>query len=323
MELQTLGPYRLLEPLPRASVANRFFLARHVDGKENTAPLCLAKATLPGGGESAEHLRAQFQHEGALLAHFNHPAIPSLRHRGCENGVDYLIMDFVDGVDLATLLAHHTDQPRALTKEIAVYLMGQLASALHHVHSAEQELDKPTEEGHTVISLEVLHRDICPANIFLSRDGDVVLGDFGSASSTLLAPEHRAKQAGHIAYMAPERVTGTGRATKKSDLFSLAVCLWEILKGRRCLQAEDELKTMDTIARFDISHSSRRVSGLSPKLSEIVRRNLDRDPSRRYTGAYQILQRLAQSPERAEAEHSRDELARLVNHCADQQRSGS
>ena len=108
----------------------------------------------------------------------------------------------------------------------------------------------------------------------------------------MAGPRVHANDAGHVAYKAPERVTGSGKATVKSDLFSLAVILWEMLRGERCFNAGNELETMDEIVRFDISHSSRRVSGLSSKLSEVLRRNLDRDPERRYPHAYKVLQRL-------------------------------
>jgi len=248
-------------------------------------------------------------------------------------------------VDLGTLLGHDQGQPRALSKELAVYILGQLADALRYVHTFEVESaslaasERSPEDsaetgeaetgeaaaGETAVEdedeagsgdgfamLDVLHRDLCPANVYISFEGDVILGDFGSASSQWLAPEFTASEAGHVAYKAPERVTGSGTATIKSDLFSLAVMLWEILRGERCFKSETELETMDEIVRFDISHSSRRVSGLSSKLSEVLRRNLDRDPDRRYPSAYKVLQRLSQSPEATVAETSRQELARLV-----------
>jgi serine/threonine-protein kinase len=85
-----------------------------------------------------------------------------------------------------------------------------------------------------------------------------------------------------------------------------------MLKGQRCFKAEDDLKTMDAIVKFDISHASRRLAGLSAKLGDIVRKNLDRDPARRYSTAYQLLQRLAQTPEASAAERAQSELASLV-----------
>ncbi len=313
MELRSLGRYRLIRPLPVTNTVCRIFTASHEDAAPDARPGFLVKLLMPGS-EGYEQLEAQFIHEAKLMGLLNHPGIPTLHASGSQDGVRYIVMDYVDGVDLATLLHHDKNEPRGLSKEIAVYMMGQLADALRHAHSLEEVGDDETVE-----LLDVLHRDICPANVLLSTDGDVVLSDFGSASSKLLSAEDTAKSAGTKAYMAPERVVGTGDATVQTDLFSLAVILWEILKGQRCFREESDLKTMDAIVRFDISHSSRRVQGLSPKLSEILRRNLDRDPARRYNSAFQVLQRLAQSPEAKQAEQSRLELSALVREASAQQ----
>jgi serine/threonine protein kinase len=314
MELHSLGGYRLLEPVPLLSSITRLYLARPDNAPEDAPAVAMAKILMPGEGEGFTMLKAQFAHEANLLRSFSHPCIPSLRAAGTQNGVDFFVMDYIHGVDLSVLLGHESGEVRGLTKELAVYILGQLADALRYVHTFEIPTGS-TGDGKgddEFEDLEVLHRDVCPANVFLSTDGDVVLGDFGSASSKWLAPEFTAADAGHVAYKAPERVTGSGKATVKSDLFSLAVILWEILRGERCFTAGNELETMDEIVRFDISHSSRRVSGLSSKLSEVLRRNLDRDPERRYPHAYKVLQRLSQSPEAGSAEDSRQELGRLV-----------
>ena len=184
--------------------------------------------------------------------------------------------------------------------------MGQLADALRHIHTVEFLDDDGPKP------LAALHRALAPEHVVVSRNGDVVLCGFGNATSAWLAPEHDDPKIGLLPYSAPQRLSGDGHATEKTELFSMAVMLWEMLKGQRCLAGADEAETRENINRFDIGQSSRRVSGLSPKLSEIVRKNLDRDPERRYTGAYQMLQRLAQSPEAQAAERSRAELAELV-----------
>ena len=321
MELHSLGGHRLLEPVPTLSSISRLFLACPEGAPEGAPPSAIAKILLPSEGDAFKQYKAQFAHEAKLLRSFSHPGIPSLRAAGTQLGVDFIIMDYVAGVDLAVLLGHDQNEPRALSKELAVYILGQLADALRYVHTFEvaegedpSNSEEPAERSKddSFELLDVLHRDLCPANVYLSLEGDVVLGDFGSASSKWLGADFTAADAGHVAYKAPERVTGSGRATVKSDLFSLAVMLWEMLRGERCFKAGNELETMDEIVRFDISHSSRRVSGLSSKLSEVLRRNLDRDPERRYPNAYKVLQRLSQSPEATQAETSRAELARLV-----------
>ena len=308
MELHSLGGYRLLEPVPVLNSITRMYLARPDSAPEGSPATAMAKILMPGDGEAFKMLKAQFAHEANLMRSFSHPCIPSLRAAGSQNGVDFFVMDYIHGVDLGVLLGHDTDEPRGLSNELAVYIFGQLADALRYVH----DFEVPTEDGEDFEELGILHRDICPANVFLSIDGDVILGDFGSATSGWLAPEYTTPGAGHVAYKAPERVTGSGTATIKSDLFSVAVMLWEVLRGERCFIAGNELETMDAIVRFDISHSSRRVSGLSSKLSEVLRRNLDRDPERRYPHAYKVLQRLSQAPEAQAAEKSRHELAVLV-----------
>jgi serine/threonine-protein kinase len=305
MELRNLGRYTLVRRLEGSPSRSELFVAALPE--EGGAERYVAKLLMPGSEETRATREACFEHEIRILGAVNHPCIPTLHEHGRHTGMPYMIIDRVDGVDLATLLGHHEHEPRALSKELVVYLMGQVVDALAHVHRIAQLEDDGTETH-----CEILHRDLCPANIYLSVEGDVMLGDWGSATSIWLDSEHDTPGAGHTAYKAPERVTGSGQATVQSDLFALAVVMWEMLKGQRCFWAESELKTMDAIVRFDISNSKTRVTGLSSKLSEVVRKNLDRDPARRYDSAFRILQRLAQSPEAQAAEQSRLELGALV-----------
>ena len=307
MELRSLGKYRLVSQMDVPSEACSLYLVRHEDEPRDERPSYVAKLLQPMRGvaeDAAARRRGQFDHEIRLLGALNHPCIPTLHAAGEQDGVPYIVMDRVEGVDLATVLGHRSGSPRAVSKELAVYIMGQLADALHHLHTLEIMGDAGPE------SLGVLHRNINPTNIMVSKRGDAILGGFGSACSGWLDAAHDDAMAGNMAYMAPERIDGA--ANQRTDLFAMAVTLWEMLKGQRCLAADSEAGIREMISRFDIGQSSRRVSGLSPKLSEIVRRNLDRDPARRYTGAYQMLQRLAQSPEAQAAEASRAELAELV-----------
>ena len=306
MELRGLGRYRLADEFSGPSPHARYHHARHEDETGDDTPGYVAKLLTPGRGEQGQRQRGQFEHETRLLKSFNHPCIPTLHASGDQDGVAYMVLDRVDGVSLSRLLHHHTDTPRPLTKEIAVYVMGQLVDAVRHVHSLEY-----LDEGEPA-PLSVIHRDLGPHNVWVSRSGDVILYDFSVTSSAWLPAEHDEPGAGSLAYMAPERLAPGGHANEKTDLFGMASILWECLRGQRLFQGATDAATREAIERFDISQPSRRVPGLSPKLSEIVRKNLDRDPARRYTGAYQMLQRLAQAPEAKVAEQSRQALAALV-----------
>jgi serine/threonine-protein kinase len=308
MELTRLGKYQLVTPLSVETRACQFFLARHEDEPDTDAPTYLVKLLSPSRGGS-NYRRAQFEHEIRLLRVFNHPSIVTLHAAGEQAGIAYMVTDYVDGVNLATILGHGTSALRALSKEVAVFIIGQLTNALHHIHGLEI-----VDDG-GVAPLQVVHRDVSPSNILLSRSGDVLLSGFGCATSQWLDPAAREPFAGALAYMAPERLSGDDVANERTDLFAAAVVLWEMLKGERCLYGDDDETTRENIQRFEINQASRRISGLSPKLSEVVRRNLDRDPGRRYTRAYQFLQRLSQAPEGSQeaAERAQVELGQIVS----------
>ncbi len=311
MELRGLGRYRLVDDVPGPSPHARYHRARHEDEPEADPPGYLAKLLMPGRGPDAALRLGQFEHEIRLLKSFNHPCIPTLHASGEQDGVAYMVLDRVDGVSLGALLRHDVGEPRALHREVAVYVLGQLVDAVRHVHSLEfLEGDEPTALG-------AIHRDIGSHNVWVSRSGDVILGDFSLAFSHWLPPEHDDPQAGALAYRAPERLAPDARASESSDLFGMAALLWECLRGERLFQGKNDAATREAIERFDISQPGRRVAGLSPKLGEIVRKNLDRDPERRYSGAYQMLQRLAQAPEAKAAERSRQALAKLVQVALD------
>jgi serine/threonine-protein kinase len=328
MQPRVLGPFCLVRPLDVPTAVHRLFLANRFDDTTpesraatlphaqaaTQAPTHVIKLLPPRGDETGRVQRARFLHERQLLHALNHPCIPSLEGYGESDGVLFYASDYIEGVNLAQLLGHDAlpaspANCRRLPKEIAVYILAQIADALDHLH----DFAFADENGNTR-ELNGVHRDLCPANIFLSKDGNVILGDYDAAISCLLAPEIAAFDAGHVAYKAPERLIGGKEAGPKSDLFALAVVLWEMLKGERCFAGETEVQTLDAIVRFDINHSSRKVSGLSSKLSEVLRRNLDRDPERRFDDAYQVLQRLAQSPEAAHAEAARAQLGQMVSH---------
>ena len=89
-----------------------------------------------------------------------------------------------------------------------------------------------------------------------------------------------------------------------------------MLRGQRCLRGEDDVRTMENIARFEITNAQNRISGLSTRLNEVVRRNLDKDPNRRFATSYQMLARLSQARESEHAANARVQLGNLVAEVA-------
>lgn len=320
MPERTLGEYRLERVLPSPGPGQRLFLARHRGddhpaneqgngprSQQPPAPAYFVKA-IEIGGQKHEQLRlAQFRHEAFLFQHFCHEGIPTLHDQGEAQGLAYMVLDYIEGCNLADLLALHESRARPVSKEIAVYLCAQVASALHHVHRFEYR----DAQGNDRV-LEVLHRDLSPNNILISRYGDVYLTDFGSAQSEYMAPELAGIEPGTLGYKAPERLTVHGRASVQSDLFSMAVLLWELLRGQRCFVGPGPAQIAEAILGFDLQKKEYRVPGLSAKLSEVLRKNLDRNPKRRFASAFAVLSRLAQSPEAEQAAQAKADLAQMV-----------
>jgi len=198
----------------------------------------------------------RFVREARLLARLNHPHIVTIHDFGQRHGLHYLIMEFIDGVNLREVL-----QGGRLASREVLRIIPPLCEALQYAH----------EEG-------VVHRDIKPENILLDRKGRVKIADFGLAR---LAGQHAdhlsltgARQVvGTPRYMAPEQMQGSRVVDHRVDIYSLGVVFYEMLTGELPL------------GRFAPPSA---YAGLDRRLDEIVLRALESDPDRRYQQATQI-----------------------------------
>ena len=182
-------------------------VAYGASGFEKRVAIKTLRPELEGSGE-LERLLIEEARLGARLAHRNLVGVHEL---GVAEGRYYVRMDHVDGADLAWLLGR--ERPPA---ELSLWIAGELALALDCVHAATDDEGRP---------LGLVHRDVSPSNVLLSRRGEVFLGDFGIAKATLLQDVTRAGvRKGKYAYMSPEQVSGKPLGPA-SDLFGLGVLL--------------------------------------------------------------------------------------------------
>jgi tRNA A-37 threonylcarbamoyl transferase component Bud32 len=192
----------------------------------------------------------RFAREARALAHLNHPNIVTVHDFGRAAGVYYLLMEYVDGVNLRQAL--HQEK---LTPEQALTIVPQICEALEYAH----------HEG-------VVHRDIKPENVLLDRRGRVKIADFGLAklvnqSATDLHLTGTRQVMGTPNYMSPEQMERPHEVDHRADIYSLGVVLYEMLTG--------ELP----IGRFE--PPSKKVH-VDVRLDEIVLRSLEKQPDRRY-----------------------------------------
>jgi eukaryotic-like serine/threonine-protein kinase len=224
---------------------------------------------------------ARFATEVRLSTRIRHPNVVQTLDVVEEDGELFLVMEYVDGVTLGALLADIVRQGRRMPVDCAASIMVAVLRGLHAAHE--------TTDEHGV-RLDIVHRDVSPQNIMVSRSGHVMVLDFGAAKAT----EHSQHTAagvlvGKLAYMAPEQVRGE-RSSARTDVFAAGVVLWEALVGKRLFHdpslARGEL--LLALALKPVARPSQLRPGVHAALDEVVKKALERNPDRRYQTALEF-----------------------------------
>ena len=203
----------------------------------------------------------RFSEAARLVARIQHANVVAVYDYGEQDGQAYIVSEYVEGSDLASLLARGR-----MPVPVASFILGELACALEAAH----------RRG-------VLHRDIKPENVLISDEGGVKLADFGLAS--LLDDQHGQLQVrGTLAYLSPEQIRGEG-ADRRSDLFSLGATFFEMIAGRPAFRGRDAGAIMDAVLHFDAVALIERDRTVPAEIVDLLRRLLAKDPSRRTSSA--------------------------------------
>lgn len=281
-----LGRYRILKKIGEGGMGAVFKAEDISDGKFVAIKVLSQSATL-----RANALQ-RFQKEARLLAAVNNPNIANLIEVNEQDGLHYIVLEFVEGVDLSQILTKHA--PLSETQALAV--AADVARALVDAHQSE-----------------IVHRDIKPENILLKLSADfsvedlietssmptAKLTDFGIARHVDQSESLAVTQAGGILgtpmYMSPEQCKGKGEVSPQSDVYSLGITLYEMLCGRPPFQADDPMK----LAGMHCFEAPVALQKINPQVSEvaaaIVSKAMSKSPGDRYADAAHILRELDQA----------------------------
>jgi len=224
---------------------------------------------------------------GARLQHANLIQVLDLVVEATPTGPTYcLVMEWVDGIDLRSMLRIESELGRKLSWALVATLGLRVLRGLAAAH--ERRLP-----DHTVAP--VIHRDVSPQNILLALNGDIKLADFGMARARDRIAEHTAPGfvKGTLSYMAPEILVGKP-ATPVSDLFSLACTLWEALAGERLFQGSSDVAVIELIRRCEVPPLTAHRPDLPPAFAAAIHRALAADPAARFVSARQMAHELGE-----------------------------
>ncbi len=269
-----LGPYEVQSPVGAGGMGEVY------RARDTRLDRTVAIKILPAAVSSDPDRLLRFQHEARILSTLNHPNVLAIfdvgeQDIGVQNHVRYLVSEFLEGQSLREMLA-----AGALARRKATEYALEIAKGLAAAH----------EKG-------VVHRDLKPDNIFITRDDRVKILDLGLAKQT--PTESGAEESptmtvpalttagtvmGTVGYMSPEQVRGQN-VDHRSDIFSFGAVLYEMVSGKRAFSGESSVETMNAILKEDVPELSASGGHVSPGMDRIIRRCLEKKSERRFQSA--------------------------------------
>ena len=269
-----LGPYEILAPIGAGGMGEVY------KATDTRLDRTVAIKVLPSHVSDDPQARERFEREARAVSSLNHPHICTLYDVGQENGVDFIVMEHIEGETLAERL-----EKRALPLEQALQRGIEIADAL----------DKAHRHG-------VVHRDLKPGNIMLTKSGAKLL-DFGLAKlmpepsqvgpemATVTKMTQEGTIIGTFQYMAPEQLEGK-EADARTDLFAFGAVLYEMVTGRLAFEGESQASLIAAILEHEPPALSTLQTMTPPVLDHVVRMCLEKDPDERWQSASDVMRQL-------------------------------
>lgn len=265
-----LGPYEVQSPLGSGGMGEVY------RARDTRLDRTVAIKILPAAFSSDADRLQRFEHEARILSALNHPNLLAIHDVGAQDGVHYLVSEFLEGQTLREKMSGGPLPQRKLTD----YAL-ETAKGLAAAH----------EKG-------IVHRDLKPDNIFITKDNRVKILDFGLAKQSSAGAASLGELAtmtganpttpgtvmGTVGYMSPEQVRGQA-VDQRSDLFSFGAILYEMISGKRAFKGDSSVETMNAILKEDPPELSESSLHVSPGLERIVRHCLEKEPSMRFQSA--------------------------------------
>ncbi|MBW2733244.1 MAG: protein kinase [Deltaproteobacteria bacterium] len=315
-----------MSTLPVNSDFGNYFIMRHIGGG-GMAQIYQAKTKGLAGFEKTLALKVinpeyanekrfidMLVDEAKITVNLAHANIAQVFDLGECNGIYYIAMEFVDGLDVLELVNGMHAMQRRLPVEAVAYIGRQICSGLHYAH---------TRKDHNGKARNLVHRDISPQNVLVSRNGEVKVVDFGIAKAAGMSSKTQAGVIkGKVNYMAPEQVMGQS-ADPRTDIFSVGVVLWESLTASMVYSADNMGELVVAVRKAEIAAPSTKRPEIPPALDAIILRALHPNRMERFQTAHELQVELTKFLSNHAPDYSGSDVALLVEKALAPREHGS
>jgi serine/threonine-protein kinase len=259
--------------------------------------------TILRGHATDQRFVTMFLDEARLAATLNHQNVAQVYEVDQADGAYFMAMEYVHGENTRMILETVLRRGWTIPFELAVMIISGAAAGLHHAHERRGKNGQP---------LNIVHRDVSPANIMVGYDGSVKVLDFGIAK----AEERVTKTSsgtikGKYGYMSPEQCKGNP-LDRRSDIFALGIVLYELTTLRRAFKGNDDFATMKRIVTGDLVLPSMIVPGFPRELESIIMTALAREANARFQTGQELIDALDAFTVRAKLSGSNTAMGRFM-----------
>ncbi|PID38056.1 MAG: hypothetical protein CSA65_03450 [Proteobacteria bacterium] len=296
--------YRIIDKLDSGGMAEIYRAeAEMIQGLKKTVAI---KRILPHLTKN-EKFVAMFLDEARLSLYLDHANIVHVFDIGRSGNTYFIVMEYVNGPNLRSVNESMRRIGQPVKIEEAIFMMMEVCKGLGYAHDM---LSPETGD-----SLNIVHRDVSPPNILLSRNGEVKLVDFGLAkAASQVEQTDPGVVKGKFSYLSPEAASAAP-LDARADIFAVGIILFELLTGRRLFLGETDYQTVELVRKANVPSLTAINPQIPAKLDQIVRKALARDKDQRYQHAYELQDALAQFLFARGMKVTSRDIAQLVRRC--------
>ncbi len=260
------------------------------------------KRVLPHLAQNKSFIR-MFIDEARLGARLNHANIVTVFDIGAADNTFFIVMEFVDGANLKNVLEALKKQNKRPSIKEVLYIGMEICKGLSHAHSLSDEGGKP---------LNIVHRDISPPNILITKNGEVKVTDFGLAKATTqLEKTDPGVVKGKFSYLSPEAALGQ-EVDARTDVFAVGILMWEALAGRRLFLGDSDYETVKKVQRAEVPTLRTENPEVDEELEALLNKSMAKQRDERFQTAHELGEAIADYLFRHRLRVTSFDIARLM-----------